>query len=559
VKPIIVDMKDISDSTEVYDSKPSPVLTGFIYLILAMVVIAFIWMYFCKMDIVVKGTGTIEAAEDVATITNQVSGEILERRISDGQSVQKGEVLYVVSHEEQSLQLSSLQKQLADLEEKEVMLKAYEAWLTEEEAFPAELTDNLYYVEIASRKLLLELGQENTRQQLSGELSAYETKLDANEDMITYYKEAIEKSKQLITAIKNKENSFSSEENYYWNMVENYLMKFQQTSGQYDEKIEELQEQSESAQKEIEALEAKKLALQEQERSLLLAVSTVSGGDAVPSDNTLLTVQQEIQQVETGLAGQRNSKESADKSIRQYTTQRNNALNAYEKETIAAIEGNILTYEQNVTAYEGTRQEYANAKNTLTEQGTEIQLENLLVQEQRTVVSELEACRQSKVQVSNQIESLEQVVENATVKASMDGKVNLATDLVVGDYLGAGTQVLSIIPDTEEGAFLVKSYVENKDIAKIQEGMQVTYEIGAYPSREYGTMRGEVSFVSADLKVNNNGSAYYVVETTVDAGELCNQNGEKAALKVGMLCETKIVVEEKRVLEVLLEKLFHRK
>ena len=70
-------------------------------------------------------------------------------------------------------------------------------------------------------------------------------------------------------------------------------------------------------------------------------------------------------------------------------------------------------------------------------------------------------------------------------------------------------------------------------------------------------MRGTVTFVSADLKVNNNGSAYYMVETSINASSLINELGEEAALKVGMLCETKIVVEEKRVLEVLVEKLFH--
>lgn len=126
-----------------------------------------------------------------------------------------------------------------------------------------------------------------------------------------------------------------------------------------------------------------------------------------------------------------------------------------------------------------------------------------------------------------------------------------------GKAAAAGAQVLSIIPGSEEGEFIVRSYVENKDIAKIHEGMEVSYEIAAYPAKEYGTMKGTVTFVSADLKVNNNGSAYYVVETSVDASKLRNHSGEEATLKVGMLCETRIVVEEKSVLEVLVEKLFH--
>ena len=162
------------------------------------------------------------------------------------------------------------------------------------------------------------------------------------------------------------------------------------------------------------------------------------------------------------------------------------------------------------------------------------------------------------VRIIQHIEGLQQSVENATVRATMDGTINLATDLVEGDYLTAGAQVLSIIPQSEAGSFMVRSYVKNTDIAKAHEGMEVTYEIGAYPSREYGTMRGEVTFVSADLKVNDSGSAYYVVETSVNPGELRNRMGEEATLRVGMLCETKVVIETKSVLEVLIDKMFQQ-
>ena len=107
----------------------------------------------------------------------------------------------------------------------------------------------------------------------------------------------------------------------------------------------------------------------------------------------------------------------------------------------------------------------------------------------------------------------------------------IASELVAGDYLSAGTQ--------------------------IHEGMEVTYEIGAYPSREYGTMTEKVTLILSDIKVNDSGNAYYLVETSVATEKLRNRNGEEAVLKVGMLCETKVVIESKSVLSILLEKMFH--
>ena len=46
MKPIIVDLKDISDSTEVYDSKPNKFISYTIYIICAILIIALLWMYF---------------------------------------------------------------------------------------------------------------------------------------------------------------------------------------------------------------------------------------------------------------------------------------------------------------------------------------------------------------------------------------------------------------------------------------------------------------------------------------------------------------------------------
>lgn len=46
-----------------------------------------------------------------------------------------------------------------------------------------------------------------------------------------------------------------------------------------------------------------------------------------------------------------------------------------------------------------------------------------------------------------------------------------------------------------------------------------------------------------------------MVETSIDGGQLYNRLGEKAFLKVGMLCEVKILVEQKSVLETLVDKI----
>ena len=69
MKPIIVDLKDISDSTEVYDSKPNRFVPYTIYIICAILTIALIWMYLFRMDIVVKADSVFRGDDDSTAVS----------------------------------------------------------------------------------------------------------------------------------------------------------------------------------------------------------------------------------------------------------------------------------------------------------------------------------------------------------------------------------------------------------------------------------------------------------------------------------------------------------
>ena len=92
MKPIIVDMKNMSDSTEVYESKPNRFLIYTIYLILTILVVAVLWMALSKMDIVVKSSGIFKGSNAVYEISSGVTGSVKETHIENGQYVTEGEM-----------------------------------------------------------------------------------------------------------------------------------------------------------------------------------------------------------------------------------------------------------------------------------------------------------------------------------------------------------------------------------------------------------------------------------------------------------------------------------
>lgn len=715
MRPIILDMNEMSDSSEIYESRPHPFFTIFIYMILTMVIIAGVWAACFELDIVVKGTGMITAREATSVVTNTYAGAITKCNIADGQKVEKGDILYEIEAKDLDLQLNHYQEQQQEYVDRIEMLEGYMTWLSDSDTDMGSYFSNPYYEEYAARQKIIMLQKELTQSNFDSQKSAYDAKLASGSSMLQYYEDEINKLNQLSIGIRTRVNSFEATDSYYYAKLNNYITQYNNTVAQYDATLKTLQRELDDAKKalddakndinsaedtirkaeqEINAAKdriakAQKLSAKTVTVSMPIALAggryvsvkflteqesiqqtvQVEEEVAVPeleevvdlqaeepteepqvvelqelketeessqehvvpatesqneqtASEELLEVKEEnveteavtasteqetnsdtyqeqeekqevvesstetkteesIQVVDTSadealierlrvqIATAESKKATAETkketqegviqakqdAIITTTLQKKTALSNLETETIAGIEASILSYQQNMLATHGTQVETQSAQNNMLEQGVGNSTENAIQTEIQTVSVELSNLKLKQKEIESKIAELNNGVENTVVKAPMSGVINLNQELVEGNYLASGTQVMTVIPDEEDG-FLVKSYINNQDIAKIQNHMDVKYEVAAYPSSEYGTMTGEVEFVSADLKANSeDGSAYYVVETSIDNTNLYNETGDKLDLKVGMYCETKIIVEQKSVLKILLQKI----
>lgn len=704
MRPIILDMNEMSDSSEIYESRPHPFFTIFIYMILTMVIIAGVWAACFELDIVVKGTGMITAREATSVVTNTYAGAITKCNIADGQKVEKGDILYEVEAKDLDLQLENYQEQQVENNNRIEMLEGYMTWLSDNSVDMSSYFSNPYYEEYAARQKIIMLQKELTQSNFDSQKSAYDAKLASGSSMLQYYEDEINKLNQLSIGIRTRVNSFEATDSYYYAKLNNYITQYNNTVAQYDATLATLQRELDDAKKALEdakkdinsaedtirkaeqeinaakdriakaqQLSAKTVTVsmpialaggrdisvkclteqeseqqtvqveeevadlqvaeepqvielqelketEESSQEQVVSVTEIQSEQAVSEElskvpeemietesatasmeqetsvetyqeqeekqevvesSTETETEESIQVVDTSadealieslkaeIAAAETKKATAEAkketqenviqtkqdTITTTTLQKKTALSNLETETIAGIEASILSYQQNMLSAHGTQVETQSAQNNMLEQGTTNSTENAIQTEIQTVSVELSNLKDKQKELEGKIAELQNGVENTVVKAPMSGVINLNQELVEGNYLASGTQVMTVIPDEEDG-FLVKSYIDNQDIAKIQNHMDVKYEVAAYPSSEYGTMTGEVEFVSADLKANSeDGSAYYVVETSIDNTNLYNETGDKLDLKVGMYCETKIIVEQKSVLKILLQKI----
>jgi HlyD family secretion protein len=611
MKPILMDMSEMSDSSEVYESRPHPFLVMFIYLVVAMALLAIIWAWLFKMDIVVKAEGTVTTKENASVVTNLHSGTIESCSVSDGQEVSKGDVLYYIEDIELDKQMYSYEEQLIENKERIEMMQAYLEWLTDNSTSLENFCNNPYYEEYNARKNIIELNLEKLELQYESELNTYGTKTEGNSGLIEYYESEVDKLLELSVGVKRRVNSFEEDETYYYAKLENYITQYNNIVKQYDDTISILQRDMADAEieisdadteinnaenviskardnineanekinesktiqdgkdalglnSEIEAEENSETdvkgetGLNDEERN----ESNIDNLDVSVYEETISLMQEKIVEADTKKETAQNTKKTQETLIKTKESaietakiEKNSALSSLETETVAGIESTILTYQQNILNLSVSQAENQTTMNNTTVNGINSDSDNLIQTEIQSVSAEITTYKLKKQEIETLLSTSEINKQQTIVTAPISGIINLAGDITEGDYITAGTQVMTIIPHDGE-QYVVKSYVDNQDIAQIKEGMDVKYEVAAYPSSEYGIISGQVEFVSADLKANSeNGSAYYIIESNIDDLDLYNKDGDKVELKVGMYCETKIIVDQKSVMRVLLEKI----
>lgn len=77
----------------------------------------------------------------------------------------------------------------------------------------------------------------------------------------------------------------------------------------------------------------------------------------------------------------------------------------------------------------------------------------------------------------------------ATVLSPADGVLMWQRDLLKGDYIRAGERLALIYPQEPIG---VKVYLPEKDLGRVKAGLPVRISLDAYPSQNYGLIRGTV-------------------------------------------------------------------
>lgn len=546
MKPIIVDMKDMSDSTEVYESKPNRFLVYTIYLIFIILIVAVLWMALFEMDIVVKSNGIFKGSTAVYEISSGVTGSVKESHIENGQYVTEGDVLYVLSIDELSDTILRYQNELEAANARLEILSAYEKSLDGDKTDLEALSNNAYYDEFINRRELLYANINLSESDTAGQVTLYQDNVDSISETIAKYNKKIEKLNTVKQCIMTQNNSFDSSEGIYCSMVSSYLASYSYTALQYDNQINEYQRQINEYEEQIKKAEASK------EDESATGDETVSGNDIANENGTYATQLSNVTVDIQALKKQRDALITARDSVKKEKTQ---ALMNLELQQITTIEQQISGYHDTILSLETNLTSAKLQLDAVNGVDNETKETVAILTEKGNIATEILTYEDKVKECETYLKSYDIRNNNCIVKANVSGYFYLSQELKTGSFIQEGTAIGTIYPEAES-KYYAEIYVENTDIAKIKEGQEVKFEIAAYPSSEYGYFEGTVENIAKDISVDQSkGNAYYLVKVKCENMILKGKDGEEATLMNGMACQAKIVVDEKTVLSYLLEKI----
>ena len=179
--------------------------------------------------------------------------------------------------------------------------------------------------------------------------------------------------------------------------------------------------------------------------------------------------------------------------------------------------------------------------------------------EARRKISEVEQNFKSKVRtelndVTARLNSLSEVsvslqdkVNQTTLKSPVNGKVSRLFFNTVGGVIQPGKEVLEVVPTDD--ALILETKIQIKDIAFIRVLQPAVVKLTAYDYTIYGALDAVVENVAPDSIVDDKGNAYYLVRVRTLKSSL----GKDLPIIPGMVAQVDIMTGKKTILSYLLK------
>lgn len=160
--------------------------------------------------------------------------------------------------------------------------------------------------------------------------------------------------------------------------------------------------------------------------------------------------------------------------------------------------------------------------------------------------------------VTEQMNDRSQVLEHTELSAPVNAVVKDIRIVTLGASVRPGDVVMELLP--EGGDLVVEAKVSPTDIAFVEKGQMASVKLDAYDYSIFGSMKGEVIYISPDTLKEEQprpgmpSSTYYRVHIRIGAQEIeQSKSGTRIQIRPGMTAQVDIKAQERSVLSYLIK------
>jgi adhesin transport system membrane fusion protein len=141
-------------------------------------------------------------------------------------------------------------------------------------------------------------------------------------------------------------------------------------------------------------------------------------------------------------------------------------------------------------------------------------------------------------------------VARTVLRSPVNGIVQRILSNTVGGVVRPGSDIIEIVP--REDSLLIEAKIKPADIGNVEVGQVTRIKFTAYDFAIYGSIKGEVHFISADTVTDEEGNSYYIARVEPEKRYL-GLELQQHPIKVGMTAEVDIITGKKTILHKLLK------
>ena len=544
----IMDINDLSDSREVMAKKVPPATTVFICFVAMMLIAAFIWAYFGKIDTYVIAAGEIRSAETPSTITLRNGGKIANTIIADGAFVHEGDTIIELDKDYYEKQQSLLDEQIAKKESDIANYQQLIKSIQNDDNMFHESRDPVFYYQYENYRLELEAANKkiaSTNDQVSATSKGYELAIDYAADNLKSVQVLYKEYQALYAAVESGGTYTGANQTVtsVYNSYKSSLDKARISYSAYEEAYTQL--------------------LREYELSGTGSTPSESENETMPDPNDMFP-----EKTANGTANNESTDTDESKTtslssvtaeqVRQAKYSMDTAqadMAAIKMSALEQITATLDKLNEQASAYQSNISEYrAKDGALLYDDSREISRKQIKNGYYIDISNSIVSLRQELKTLESQKLDAEETSANLSISAARSGILLYSQNCAIGDVVSGGATIASIIP--ESGGYEIELYIPDGKISEVHVGQEIEYTFEAVSVTDFGKAQGKITDISADSFTNQtDGGKYYKATATIDNTVLTGDNGETRVLKIGMLTKAHAKTGTQSILSWLLDKL----